>query len=179
MVASDCSGETWMLCLSRPWIQTCLFSVWTNTSSSSQQRPWAPTFYMRGNMLSVIPGLDLRCSQTKCLCVGPRLWICPPFTEGFRVNLITNSRIIVQGIAGRWSILFLWKVIWRRGPPFWKRAVSDVVLRRSDETEGLFAESVPSPAWQFSHSKDFWNVSGHAKFMLDHKRNPSRDREQH
>lgn len=38
--------------------------------------------------------------------------------------------------------------------------------------EGLFAKFVPSPAWRSSLSKDFWNVIGHAKFMLNHNRNP-------
>lgn len=52
-----------------------------------------------------------------------------------------------------------------------------MVQQHSNETEGLCPESVPGPAWQTDHSKDFRNVSSHAKFMLNHKRNPSHNRE--
>lgn len=94
-----------------------------------------------------------------------------------RVALV--SRIKVREIAGRWSVVFLWKVIRRSGAtPLKARRVRRGPAALS-WNKGLFAESVPGPAWLFSLSKDFWNVSCHAKFMLNHNRNPSHNREQH
>lgn len=111
-------------------------------------------------------------------------WLMNLCTFSRRDSVLTRSRdtlsgaIKVQEITGRWSILLKWNLIRQQGLPFWKPAAWDVGQQHSNETEGLFFASAPSPARQIYHSKDFWNVSSHAKFMLNHKRDPSHNREQ-
>lgn len=66
-----------------------------------------------------------------------------------------------------------------------------VFMKSDTATEAGLFKAWPRQTWSCStqmkparpdsshHSKDFRNVSGHVKFMLDHKRKPSHNREQH